>query len=246
MGHVKRLSHLVTRDLPLRMTIDMLPTGVMHDYGDWHIYHRCSRSSDGTLEDIMVLQPQDDGRATTFYADTAIVETGGTGSRIVMSNGHFIPESDSGEARHVTFESLTKSIPRYNPRNPLSAPRGMTIGELLRAEEELEERFIETNALPLLAELRTYRVEIGDRFGLPLMCFAAALLGAPMAARIPRAGRSFAFATGVGVIALYFILYGVAKPQFPPSLPTAILLAQVPNLVLVALGSVVLWRVDRV
>jgi len=242
---MKRLSDLITRDVPLRMTIDLLPVGVMHEFGGWQVYVG-GRGESGTLKDLMMLQPEPDGGATTFYAESARIESADGATRIVMEHGHYIPNTDGGEVRRVTFSSLSKTIPRYTPADSVNVRQALTIGELIASERNYAARYAETNALPVLAELRKDRIEIGQRFSMPLMCLAAAALAAPLGARTPRAGRSYAFAAGAIIVAVYFTLVNLSQPLFVPTLGVAVAMSQIPNVVLGTLGAVALWRVDRV
>ncbi|MBI1321443.1 MAG: LptF/LptG family permease [Candidatus Hydrogenedens sp.] len=240
-----RLSDLLMRDVPLRMSIDTLPVGVMHQFGGWQIYVG-GHERGGTLTDIMMLQPEPDGGATTFYAERAHVESTPEGSRIVMEHGHYIPATAGDEVRRVTFSSLSKSIPRVEPSEEIQVRHSLTISKMLAREQETAQRFEETGALPVMAELRKDRIEIGQRFSLPLMCLAAAMLATPLGARTKRAGRSYAFATGLGVVVAYFTLVNLSLPPFVPSLAVAIAMAQIPNITLAAAGLAAIYRVDRV
>jgi lipopolysaccharide export LptBFGC system permease protein LptF len=242
---MKRLSDLITRDVPLRMTIDLLPVGVMHEFGGWQVYVG-GRGESGTLTGLMMLQPEPDGGATTFYAERARLENSDGVTRIVMEHGHYIPHSEGGEVRRVTFSSLSKTIPRYEPADAVKVRQALTIDELIASEQNYARRYAETNALPVLAELRKDRIEIGLRFSMPLMCLAAAALAAPLGARTPRSGRSYAFAAGIGIVVVYFMLVNLSRPPFVPSLGVAVAMSQIPNVVLGVLGAIAIWRVDRV
>jgi hypothetical protein len=48
------------------------------------------------------------------------------------------------------------------------------------------------------------------------------------------------------IVAAYFILRTLLRDLYLPTLGTALLVAQIPNLVLVAFGLVLVWRVDRI
>lgn len=242
MAH-RQLSDLVTSDLPLRVTLDMLPTGIMHSYGDWRVYLG-GKDADGTLRDIVVLQPHEDGEADAFYAESAHVEKEGSGHFIVLRQGYLIP---ADEARKTSFQTLRHKIPALAGRKPLTSRLGMSLSQLLKQESELAQTYVETKAIPVLIELRKLRIEIGERLSFPLMCLAVSLAAAPLGARTPaRSGRTYTFAAGFLIVGVYFILRKVAEPPWLPSFYGAIALSQVPNLVLAAVGLGFLLRVDRV
>jgi len=242
---MKNLSQMLTYDLPLRMTIDLLPTGVMHNYGDWRVFLG-RREPDGTLRDIMLLQPEEGGGVNAFYASSAKVETDDTGSRIVMTHGHLIPASEGFEVRRIAFDTLAKTIPRANPRKPLEERSALSAGELYALERATLADYERTRAVTLIPELGKIRHELSDRFSLPLMALALCVIAAPIGARTSRHGRSYAFAIGLGITVLYFIFFNALEPVYMLPLPAALALGQLPNLIFVVLGGIVLARVDRV
>jgi lipopolysaccharide export LptBFGC system permease protein LptF len=79
-----------------------------------------------------------------------------------------------------------------------------------------------------------------------MMCLAVSIVAAPVGARAQRSGRSYTFASGVLIIAGYFVLRSLVKDIYMPNNALAILVAQIPNLVLMAAGAVFIWRVDRI
>ena len=236
-----RLVRLITTELPLRMTVDALPTGVIHEVGDWRVYLG-ARESDGRLRDIVILQPQEEG-ANAFYADSArLVQQDGT-AQIELHNGYFIPNDPK---QHFSFESLTHSAPMPRMLKVPSANEGLTLAQLRAEEARLARRFEETEALPVGIELRNVRLEIKNRLAFPLMCLAMSIVGAPLGARSKRTGQSYAFTLGLGIIGLYFVLRKVVELPLLLPLSATVALGQTPNLLLCLLGLVLIWRVDRV
>jgi lipopolysaccharide export LptBFGC system permease protein LptF len=102
------------------------------------------------------------------------------------------------------------------------------------------------NRIKALSKIRR---DIGERLSFPLMCLAVSIVAAPLGARAQRSGRSFTFASGVAIVAIYFVLRTTLKDALPsipaPSLPLVILVTQIPNLILVSVGLLLTWRVDR-
>lgn len=236
-----RLVRLVTTELPLRMTVDALPTGVIHEVGDWRVYLG-RREPGGRLRDIVILKPDEEG-ANAFYADSArLVQKDGE-AQLELQNGYFIPNDPK---QHFSFESLVNTAPMPEALKIQGSNEGLTLAQLRAEEARLSATFAETESLPVGVELRNIRLEIKNRLAFPLMCFAVSIVGAPLAARSKRTGQSYAFSTGLGVIGIYFIIRKLVELPLLLPLSTTVMLGQAPNLLLCLLGIVLIWRVDRV
>ena len=242
----REMKRLIGSELPLRVTLDMLPKGVMHQYGDWRVY--IGRKDEyGALRDIAVLEPREDGEATAFYADSAALIKEGGVSKLELQKGMYIRPSQGGEkVTWVPFERMTITAPKLSGSGGAASRQGYSLAQLRTVEEEYAAEYAATEALPTLFELRKIRLEIAERFSFPLMCLAVSLAAAPIAARTKKTGRSFAFFAGLVILGVYFLLRRLAEPQFLPTMTQAILLAQAPNAVLAAAGALFIWRVDRV
>ena len=236
-----KLIRLVTTEIPLRMSLEMLPTGVMHEFGDWRVYLG-HREPNGELRDIVILQPEAEG-ANAFYADSAGVIIVNGEKHIELRQGLFIPNDPR---QHFMFDSLTKSIPVPDMGKLQGASDGMTTSQLFVEEKRLKKSFDETGALPVGIALHKIRVEIKNRLAFPLMCLAVSIVGAPLGARSRRSGKSFAFTVGLIIIAGYFALRKLVELPLLLALPVTVGLGQIPNLLLCILGLIMIWRVDRV
>lgn len=241
----RRMMQLVHSDLPLRVTLDMLPKGVMHEYGSWRVYIGGS-DADGTLHNIVVLQPLADGNANALYADSARVTKENGATQLQIEHGYFIQPEENGVVPISTFERGTRLIPALSARDIPSERKMKTLRTLLSEHKTLTADYERTKADPLARELRKVRIEISDRLSFPLMCLAVSLVGAPIGARTRRAGRSFAFASGFVIIVLYFVFRKILEPSHLRILLATAALGQVPNLILAAAGAALIWRVDRV
>lgn len=240
-----RLMQFVSRDLPLRVTIDALPTGVMHDYGDWRVYLG-SRDADGTLHDIVVLQPQEDGQATAFYADEARLTSTAGAMTLTMRNGHYIMPERNGLVPRSVFPELQINVPSLGAFDPPDDVHGMTLSSLFREQKRLEAEVERTKAEPVIYSLYGMRYELGERFAFPLMCLSLALAATPLAGRAQRGGRSYLFAGALLILGLYFILRTVVQPPSLLPLSLTLLMAQIPNITLCIIGLALIWKVDRV
>ncbi len=236
-----RLMRLVTTEMPLRMSMDVLPTGVMHEIADWRVYVG-RREPDGVLRDIVILQPEATG-ANAFYADSARIRTVDNQHQLELQQGLFIPNDPH---RHFMFKSLSKTPPTPDTGRMPDLTEGMTIQELFKTHASLDEQFEKTGALPVAIELRRLRLEIKNRLAFPLMCLAVSIVGAPIGARSRRAGQSYAFTIGLTIIIVYFVLRKVVELPLLLPLSVTIALGQIPNLLLCLLGGILIWQVDRV
>ncbi len=238
----RNLSQLVASDLPMRIGLDMLPTGVMHKYGDWHVFIG-ERDENNALRDIVILNPGENGEADAYYADSAHVEHGADGSWLVLEEGYIVPADMNTK---VAFPTMRERIPSLQPQAPLTARYGKTLSTLLVAEKKNNTLFMQTGAISAYTELRKVRIEIAERFAFPLMCLAVSIIAAPIGARSRKSGRAFTFLSGLIIIGGYFILRKSVEPEPLLGLYANIGLAQIPNLVLVVAGLFFFWRVDRI
>ena len=114
--------------------------------------------------------------------------------------------------------------------------RSMTLAELFRA--------VEDPAAP--PEKRTKaRVEIHKKFAIPGACLVFGLYGIPLGFRNRRTGRSSGFLISVTMFLFYYVMLGngeeaAVNGQVPPWLAM-----WAPNILLVVLGTFLLWRRNR-
>ena len=234
----RQLTHLLTSDMPHRITFDVFPTGVMHEFGDWRVYIE-RRDADRRLHNIIVLTT-DHGEVTAYYAESASQTTENGVPRVTMENVQVV---SSG----LTFYSqkIVKPLPTLKSLEYEGERQGWNLSRLLKEEASLRVASSSGNIHTMKDLFKTQR-EVGDRLAFPLMCLAVSIVAAPIGARARRSGRSFTFASGLLIVAAYFILRSVLA-DFPTlSLGGAILVTQIPNLVLAAVGLLFIWRVDRV
>jgi lipopolysaccharide export LptBFGC system permease protein LptF len=243
---VSRILKLIYSDLPLRASMDLLAPGTMHEFGGWRVYIGRKDEHSGTLYNLMILKPEEDGKASAYYAKSAKVERIEGQSRLVLREGHLIPPSKDDRIMPIVFERSEINVPKLAEREMPAARAALTLGQLFAREDRFQVEFEATQAIPVYRELMKARVEISERLGFPLMCLAVALVAAPLGARAPRAGRSFVFASGFLILVTYFTLRSALEPPVLLPMPVVILLGQAPNLLLCAVGMMLVWRVDRI
>jgi lipopolysaccharide export LptBFGC system permease protein LptF len=236
----QRLNQLIGSELPLRVTLDAVPTGVMHEYGDWRVYVG-ERTPDKTLHNVIVLQDRDAG-VRAFYAGTARVFRQDAVSRLEMEEVRLIEDATVTP----TADSITLTLPALKTFNLEGEQQGQPLREMLSEEGQVAGEYRETGNDNTRKDLAKLRIKIGERLSFPLMCLAVSIVAAPIGARARRSGRSYTFASGVLIVAAYFILRSLLKGVHPDTLASAIVVAQIPNLVLIATGLLLIWRVDRI
>jgi lipopolysaccharide export system permease protein len=240
---LNRANKLLFEDMPLRATLDVLPAGVMHEFGDWRIYIGDKDPATRTLKNIDILMNLD-GEAMAFSAESAAVIEDASGKRIHLTNGYFTRSMPGGDLFIGSFPETDLNLPEMAARKAPGRLMLKTLGELLENNRRLEKRKILMSNEK--KELRETRLEIGKRFSFPLACLAVALVAAPLAVRAPRGGRSYSFAVGFIVLLVFYVLYFVLEPRSVKPLPEMLLRSLAPNIVLALAGIGLLWRVDRV
>ncbi len=243
---VGKVLDLIYSELPLRLTLDVLPTGVMQDYAGWRVYIGKRDRRTGTFEKIIILKPEEGGRASAYYADSAQFLKEGGKSVLVMNNVHLIPPGESGYVPRLKTDSMRLVLPAILPKKPPVTSRDQSLGQLWATERDLRAE-VEQNPTELHNEdLQRLRREIADRLSMPFACFAVTLAAAPLGARASRSGRSYAFAVGALLMLVYYVLQIGDDPQGLVSVEMGIVRGWLPNFALIGIGIVALWRVDRV
>ncbi|MCC6142959.1 MAG: LptF/LptG family permease [Candidatus Hydrogenedentes bacterium] len=243
---VSRIVKLIYSDLPLRASMDLLAPGTMHEFGGWRVYIGRKDARSGTLYNLMILKPEDEGQASAYYAKSARVERIEGNSRLVLREGYLIPPAKDGRIMPIVFEKSEINVPKLAEQERPAARAAQTLGQLLAREDKFTTEFAQTQSIPIYRELLKARNEIKDRLSFPLMCLAVALVAAPLGARAPRAGRSFVFASGFIILVTYFTLRSALEPNVLLPMPLVLAMGQVPNLLLCTAGLILIWRVDRV
>jgi lipopolysaccharide export LptBFGC system permease protein LptF len=242
---------LITRELPRRLTLDVLPAGVMHEIeseeGTWRVYIEKKSPDTGTLHNIELLMPRKGGSAWTFFAREAQVATKDEQTEVILRDGYAIyPQENDRELLVSVFPEFRIPWPKSPPGKMSQQRRTLSLPECLAAEQELTQLYEDRQTVKLKRDLLKMRVEISERFSLPLLCFTVSFLAAPLAVRSRHSGRSYSFAIGFAILLVYFPMSIMLEPQSLHGLDTVMLRGMIPNLVLLAAGCLALWRVDRI
>jgi lipopolysaccharide export LptBFGC system permease protein LptF len=241
-----RFNRLVYFDMAARGTLEVLPTGVMHQFGDWRVYIGSKDPVKKVLYDVNLLVPRGDD-SLVFYAKTGALEGEGAGERLVLRDGYLTQTLENGDLSIHQLKYWSMDLPELAETVAPGRLKLLTIEQLIafQAREGLPADYGGVS-FDDPRQIRESRMEIGDRLTFPLACVAVSLVAAPLAVRARRGGRSYSFAIGFTVGIVFFLLYIVLKPQSVASLAETILRSLAPVLILGLAGTVFLWRVDRV
>lgn len=136
----------------------------------------------------------------------------------------------------IQFDSLSKGIvptfSRIEKGYFDKAPREMTNPELQQRIQRKDKG-------------RKYSTELYQRFSVPLACIAFALIAFPLAVYVRPTGKAVAFAISFLLILFYYGLleYGVALSHSSSSFGTFAIF--MPNVIIAAIGCVMLYRIVR-
>jgi len=243
---IGKVYDLIYSDLPLRVTFDVLPTGIMQEYGGWRVYIGRRDPKTRALENIVIVKPEEGGSASAYYADSARIVKEGDETWLAMANLQLIPPGESGYVTMLRGQNAWLSLPRVATDRPPVTRRERTLAELFADERALKEKVETTHSEPVKLDLLNQRREIASRLSLPFACLAVTLAAAPLGARAKRAGKSYTFAVGFIIIVLYYVLQMLMEPRGLYPLWVGVVRAWLPNFVLCGAGVGFVWTVDRV
>ncbi len=246
-----KLMHLVSNELPQRTTLDRLPTGIVHSFGAWRVYVG-ERDEAGVMYDFWMLAPGADGASSAHFAQRALLTGTRENRTLELYEGTLVRAGARTMGAPAGFNHMSIPVPGLAARPFRRQQKGLSLaGLLVEYDGILKSHAVAGDALAQAAarkKVMKQRKEIAKRLAYPLMCVAVSFVGAPLAARTRRTGRSHAFGAGFLLVVAYVVLRKQLEPDAEVycSLAETVLRAQIPNLVLCALGSVLVWRVDRV
>lgn len=241
-----RAGRMIYEELPGRVTLDLLPAGVIHQVGDWRVYIGGKDPETGALLDVQIFVPQSRGPALSYHAKAAQVVHDGDTARLRLDEGFMIMPQEGGRVGILRFPEAERELPARAASVIPGQRRMQTLAQCFEEERRLAEEFRATRAEKTRGDLVKIRQEISDRISLPLFALVVGFLAAPLAARGGRAGRSYSFAIGGLILLTYFPLQIVLEPRGARALGEFILRGMIPNLALFAAGCWAIGRVDRV
>jgi len=258
---LKNINDLIYTQLPMRLTMDAINPGVVHEIGNWRVFIGGRDRQTDTLLNVDILVTQDNGDIWLYHADRAQFVRDGDRLQLRIPECFLILP---GNPMHTRITDLVLSPPSPQARKRAPEKRMLSLRELLEQDRAFEQRILASGGLKRMDslygipssfpegvsirdwnELRGIRSEIRERISLPLACFAVSLIAAPLAARSRTGGRSYSFAIGFAVILGYYLLLIVSQAPGLPSLYEAIFRGAIPNLAMSLAGVWAIWRVDR-
>ncbi|GMV98984.1 MAG: hypothetical protein AMXMBFR84_01240 [Candidatus Hydrogenedentota bacterium] len=242
-----RVNALIFQELPKRITLEVLPPGVMHEFGNWRIYYRDRDVATKTLLNVEIMDQVTAGERKIYLAESAQFSDGDTSTALLLRNGQYIHLRSSTRPIRGMFETTEIMMPKKGLPTETGRKRTLQLGELFTEEQAIAQRYEAQPSQSLGKRVLSLRVEIADRISLSLACLMVSLVAAPLAVRGSRAGRAHGFALGFGILLVYYTLkLGLEPRAGVPGLTETVLRAMTPNLVLGAAGVWALWRVDRI
>lgn len=133
---LRKANELIYIELPKRLTLETLPTGVVQTLGDWRVYVGSRDDKTRTLKEVEILVPKGD-KAGVYYAESATLLREEGRSSIVMRNGHvFLPE-EGNRVSCITFNPAVLSVPDTPAIRIPNQRRMLTLRELYAMERFL-------------------------------------------------------------------------------------------------------------
>ena len=160
---------MITRELPGRLTLDVLPAGVMHEInseeGVWRVYIEKKSPGTGKLHNIELLMPRKGGAAWTFFAREAQVVAKDGHTEVILRDGYAIyPQEDGRDLLVSVFPEFRVPWPQNPPEKIPQQRRTLSLTECFAAERELAESYDARRTDKLKGDLREMRSEISERF----------------------------------------------------------------------------------
>lgn len=242
------LYHIVTNN-PLAMFDS---DKVIEDFPGQKIY--VERSKGAKLENLHVYQMnEDDDAMQVIFAKRGRIETDRANKQLLLHLYDGRLEQRNAEApgeylkiNRATMEEATFAISLkelYEKNKKRKGMGSMTVGELLdRLDTDAPG---EHDAKKLAAQRSSAKTEIQKRFSFSLASLAFALIAVPLAITAHRKETSIGFLFSLIVAFVYFLFIIIAdtvkeKPEFHPEL-----LVWLPNVLFIALGLAMFYRLHR-
>lgn len=250
----KRVNALLYEELPLRATLEVLPVGVMHEFGDLRIYVGGRDVASKTLYNIDIIQPTEEGKSKVFYAKSAQFVREPSGMKLVLHDGHFLMPTNRDFVSRNIVDNYPLSLPSPETIKAPSLRRTLHLSELFDKEQVLLKEYEQSIAEDMPAEEQTHRktellrmrLEIAERITLPLAALAVSFVAAPLAVRSQRGGRSYSFAIGFVVVLVFYLMRSMLEAGSLKPMSEVMFRALLPIIVFCCIGMWATWRVDRV
>ncbi len=219
-------------------------SGVFYeDLSDLTLYAEQVSREGGSWTHVLLHDDREPSAPLLVLAQRGRVDTsgGGDGLRLMLEEGEVHRASRSTtDYSLLRFEQGGISVglgSSMRRGNRFRAPKEeMTPGELLQAAEEAEK----TGGNP-----RPFLMALHNRLGNALAPLSFALLGTPLAIGRRQSGRAWGYLLTLGGYVLFYVLSRAFEQLGTQGKIPAVLAGQLTNVIFIALGAVLMWRLSR-
>ncbi len=194
----------------------------------------------GALEDVFIADERDDKTRQTIVAKR--------GRLFVSGKGHLTLRLFEGTIHWVGAERKSAGITQFDTYDlNMVAAANSTHRSGSKHRKEMSFTELRTRLSQTLPDSRDHllmQMELQQRFAYPIACLVMALVAIPLGTHW-RAGRSWGVVVALGVFLLYYLLISLAWSLVETGLYPPVIGVWMPNLVIGALGFVLLRREMR-
>jgi LPS export ABC transporter permease LptF/LPS export ABC transporter permease LptG len=194
----------------------------------------------GGWRDVMAADTRDPNQPVLYLARSGrmLVDRAQRTIQMVLEDGtqHTTRSDEPADYKVLRFERILVSLDPESvfPRNgPARGDRELTIAELQQRADDL----VRNNDSP-----HNPLMEIHKKFSIPAACWVFAVIGLALGATNRRDGKLASFVLGIGVILVYYVLMYLGQSLAKGHFLSPWLAMWLPNLVLGAVGAVLLYR----
>lgn len=154
-----------------------------------------------------------------------------------LDRGYLRVLTQGGEERTFSFTGLALPQLRETPEDLLAEPKDPE--EMRYTEMSRFIRAIESSG----GDARPLIVERAQKIALPMAVFVIVLFGAPLSTSSQRGGAAYGIGISLIITLVYLLLFRVMRALGESGAVEPVLAAWVPNLIFLAAGLFLLWRV---
>jgi lipopolysaccharide export system permease protein len=199
------------------------------------VYARKFDSKTKTMSTITVQEFQNDVLVRVENADQAIWDK----NQWIMQQGVIYDLSVGGGVDRMMHFS-DQILPINQSPNDIAKstrdPEEMTIKELREQIKAYEASYVNTNKL---------KMEMYNRFALPMASLVCALIGAPLGLQKQRGSSSMGFGISVIVIFAYYSVMTLSDSMGKSGVIPPLLAAWIPNSIGFCTGAYLIWRASK-
>ncbi|XXF75622.1 LPS export ABC transporter permease LptF [Myxococcaceae bacterium GXIMD 01537] len=218
-------------------------SGVFYeDLSDLTLYAERVDSEQGRWTNVLLHDDRDPNNPMLVLAHGGQVSTRGQGEALRL-------DLEKGEVHRSSHASTSYNVVRFDRgeiavglsgmsrRNKFRSPKEeMTPAELLQSAEEAER----TGGDP-----RSFLMALHSRLGNALAPLSFAVLATPLAIGRRQSGRAWGYLLTIGGYVLFYLLSRAFEHLCAQGKLTPLLAGQLPNVLFIAVGAILMWRLSR-